>query len=179
MEPSPVQWSFDDTSHIDGNFIFDRVPAVPMFAAVRATENHTLSHLVGIHPHANEVLSIQIGGAGKTVTGSLDLTVPPYATTPFDPRWIRTIARRITGDTAENSIPPSYAAVIEEDGTFSIEDIPPGEYELEIVAYEYPQDHKRDPVELASALIQFTVPDTETDTIAIPPIQLEASDASL
>ncbi len=179
MEPSPVQWSFDDTSHIDGNFIFDRVPAVPMIAGMRATGNQYLSQIVGIHPHANEILSIQIGGGGETVTGSLDLTVPPYATTPFDPRWVRTIARRITGDATENSIPPSYAAVFEEDGAFSIDDIPHGEYELEIVAYGYPQNHEREAVELASALIQFTVSDTSTDQIPIPPIQLEASDTSL
>ena len=90
----------------------------------------TMSHSVKLHLEPDEVKNLVIGGTGRTVTGRL--TVPEDS--DITPDWNFALVdaqlkSEKTDDPPESEI-RYVACAVENDGTFRLECVPPGEWKM-------------------------------------------------
>lgn len=197
--------SFYLETHTDaqGRFVFEKVPPgrVKVFRQRRLNYGGFESHDTALSLTPGETAHIQLGGSGMTIIGTATL---PAGVGPVDWSMVSVHLRSITGAdfgprprrrefwsndayiaaferfASAATSQKRYGAVCRADGSFRIADVPPGEYQLEIIAHAHglnsvgAQD-PRQPREVASIKRPLSVPD---DSDALPldlgTVQLEA-----
>lgn len=122
----------------EGRITFDRVPpravniTLPLEQSLgrnsrRYSERGTTASL-----KPGNTAQVILGGTGAIVTGKLTITATP----PTEHRWVFNEALTISTSRARNpsisDINDCYRALIDADGSFRIEDIPPGKYQLRV-----------------------------------------------
>jgi hypothetical protein len=135
----------------EGRFAFPRVPAgnYHVFRVFMrdgpGPRPFGFSHHVAVRVDPGQTTRVQIGGHGRQVIGSIH-TVPAGVVTNWTvdlPRFIRRSESAMlpkledfptaaTFTEALSALQPSYYLAVSEDGTFIVDDVPPGIYELNI-----------------------------------------------
>ncbi len=177
-DPLLVRWTFYDTSHVDGRFEFDFVPSIPFKVGriVVAARQADLSHSVYLMPKPGRTHVVQVGGEGRTVSGRIDFASSEHLKEAFDIKNVHGVATLLNAQGTIDVSSPSFVPAFAEDGSFSIEDLQPGKYELEIEQYAPPMPNVCGPgLKLAAGSFSFTVSDDEdAQSVSLAPVQLEA-----
>jgi len=161
-----IAWSFESQTDNKGNFVFEHVPGgqARVCRYVKIRRSSTYSHPVPVELKPGETFEVAIGGTGRPVIGRvvtppdsgvevnwsksssfnwLNLDVPPPETPeevkemPLEERrawhqaWMQTDEYK-----AYRRARRGYALTLEPDGSFRVEDIPAGKYNLRIYAQE-------------------------------------------
>lgn len=157
---NPVHWIWYEPTGPDGSFELTRVPALPLIIGrYSLSAGHLdVSHAVPIHPAPGEHVVVQIGGTGGTVTGHIDHDIAPT-----DNLRVLAISRQ--------EPPMTYAAKVETNGLFQINDIPPGQYNLTAELYAPPQNNQGEWPLIATAQRDFEVTN-ETQPLDLDEIYL-------
>ena len=172
----PIHWFFTETSHTDGRFEFDHVPAIPLTVGRMVVSGRfgDLSHNVYLTPEPGKTHVVQVGGGGRTVVGKIDFA-DASLWSELEYEHLHAVARNALAEQSEGAFAPIYVALFAEDGSFSVESLPPGEYELTIDAHETPGEMCGAGPILASATARFKVPDdTRSNPLVIPTVTLQA-----
>lgn len=118
-----VQWGLSTTSDADGRFHFDRVPAAEISFGKRldlGNNASTQTAIVRRKVNAGENITLNIGGVGRPVVGHivipLDIAAGGYGV--------------FNAMLSANGGNISDQFVVKSDGTFRIDDVPPGSYSL-------------------------------------------------
>ncbi len=135
------------TSDKDGKFVFSKVPPVKGVAVARevalAHNSSTFSHRAPVELKPGQTTRVRIGGSGRPVIGrvtgmgndgTIDLS---WGSVAFAPR-IQTA--QFPGATANPWLGTYYTCRIQSDGTFRIDDVPPGTHEYRVTIRGKPFD---------------------------------------
>jgi hypothetical protein len=141
----------------NGTFVFKHVHPgqASISRSIRVSDRMTrYSHSVSVEVKAGQTANVTIGGTGRPVTGKV--LIPDYLKEKFD--WQHTdYGLRI------NSSEGPYNQLgfkMNGDGTFRIEDVPAGDYNLFLNAYEAPASARAFRGERIGLLSQhFTIPE--------------------
>lgn len=145
----------------NGTFVLEHVPPgqARISRSIRISDRRSVySHSMSLETKAGQTASITIGGIGRPITGKIQ--VPDYLKEKFD--WQHTdYGLRI------NSSEGPYRQLgykIEGDGAFRIDDVPEGDYQLYVNAYEPPADPRTFRGERIGLLsLHFKVPEIPND----------------
>ena len=172
--------SFEErrTTGADGAFVFERVPAGLARLGISTgrrwiLETHPLR--IGFPVKAGETARVELGGAGATVRGKLD--IPNAVRQQMDAAQVHAALREQRPQPAKNeadqvdwmSQQREHNFAIAEDGSFVIPDVLPGKYSLQIT---FPETHTEgDPLRpfpstAGRAYGQVTVAKTDTEVVA-------------
>ena len=132
-----INHNYQAVTDSNGTFVLEHVPPgeAKISRSIKISDRRSVySHSMSLETKAGQTVSITIGGTGRPVTGKVQ--VPDYLKEKFD--WQHTDYHlRI------NSSEGPYKQLgfkIEGDGTFRIDDVPTGDYQLSVNAYEPPAD---------------------------------------
>lgn len=126
------------TTNDEGRVTFDRVP--PQTVNVTLPLEQSLGRNSRVYSERGATASltpgnttqVTLGGTGAAVTGKLAMTGKP----PAEHRWEFNDAITMTTARAQNPLKAEasdyYRALIANDGSFRIDDLPPGRYELQV-----------------------------------------------
>ncbi|GMW00514.1 MAG: hypothetical protein AMXMBFR84_16510 [Candidatus Hydrogenedentota bacterium] len=175
-ESGRVYWMFSQTAHVDGRFEFDRVPSIPLEVGrmVIAAQRAELSHTTTLTPAPGETSIVHIGGDGAVVEGSIDLAaLSETGRKAFDPKHIRAAAVLVNG--TGNAPASRYVPQFKEDGSFRIDGMPRGDYEMEFFFHAPPSRYVcGSGILLATATASFSVAKgIRGETVVIPAIPME------
>jgi hypothetical protein len=194
--PAQPEFSFDITSYTAktddaGNFVFDQAPPGEANLLVSGGNGVPLSHQTPVLVPAGGTVQAQIGGSGSAVSGKFVLSnpthaidwpkhvwsanivakvppvsVPPNLTLTQRAQWQREYNASDEGKARTRSF-RSFPLNVSADGSFTVTDVPPGEYQLSVSFTKEPVDHTTfigmgGPL-LGSAQQDFTVPDQSLD----------------
>jgi peroxiredoxin len=145
----------------NGTFVLEHVPPgqARISRSIRISDRRSVySHSMSLETKPGQTASITIGGIGRPITGKIQ--VPDYLKEKFD--WQHTdYGLRI------NSSEGPYRQLgykIEGDGAFRIDDVPAGDYQLYVNAYEPPADPRTFRGERIGLLsLHFKVPEIPND----------------
>jgi hypothetical protein len=134
-----------------GNFAFDQAPPGRFILCLSEGLGQSASHQTSVLIQPGATTLVQIGGAGDLVSGRLVLSSPgqtldwskqlwdpilqtrlPYApglSLPARTEWLRQYEQTEEGRARIRDW-CSYPLEVQPDGTFAVEDVPPGDYEL-------------------------------------------------
>lgn len=197
--------SLETTTDTNGDFVFDKVPPGPCRVFERV--NRFASYETSITANAGGVTDVVLGGAGRSVVGKAVLI---SATEP--PDWQR-VAVRLQSKTgnlpasrpkrSDFSTPEAYIAAMksftqeqagqkdfvtacESDGSFRLEDVPAGTYQLKIELRDARLNSTAahdisDPLPVVnSAVLDVTVPDDQsTEPIELGTLELRPQQSSV
>jgi thiol-disulfide isomerase/thioredoxin len=142
-EREPIRFSRSTTVDADGHFRIEHVPALPL--KVGESRYWVMSHATDVTPQPGETLHIDIGGTHTgAVSGKIavDDLVNPEGT--FSEPWHASrrffMAARPAGAEKEDEY-ANYIPLVQEEGTFTLNQLPPGEYELTVSAHENPPEN--------------------------------------
>jgi hypothetical protein len=128
-----------------GYFVFDKLPRGKAHIAHRMKLGEFThdSHSVPIEVKAGQSVYVTIGGTGRPVIGKI--AAPADYNEPIDCNRgnNRLILKQQQSPVPEEGQPSQYLVYpfrIEADGTFRVEDVPSGQYELQISLFEKPKD---------------------------------------
>ena len=158
--------SFSTTTDADGNFVFDQAPAGEYDLYINDGLGKPFSHQTRIQIQPGATTKVQIPGAGAIVTGRL--AMPDGAASVNWPRQVRfaslgtkwvvppapaglsgealrqwqTAYSQSDAGRARARASRSFALDVASDGSFTVEDVPPGDYMIsgQIVASDAPVD---------------------------------------
>jgi len=120
------------STDINGDFVFERIApgSVRIYHEIKVSDKSThFSHGIDLEIEAGETYKITIGGTGRPVTGKI--LVPDYFKNKFDWRYTNYGLRIKTSEGPYSQL----GFKINGDGTFRIEDVPAGDYDLHFNAY--------------------------------------------
>ncbi len=128
-----------------GYFVFDKLPRGKARIAHRMKfgESTHDSHSIPIEVKAGQAVYMTIGGTGRPVIGKI--AAPADYNEPIDCNHSnnRLILKQQQSPVPEEGQPSQYLVYpfrIETNGTFRVEDVPSGQYELQISLFEKPKD---------------------------------------
>lgn len=160
-QQAEISWSFYQRTHVDGRFAFDYVPPIPFTAVCyRAMLD---SHKTRVTPKPGETVRIEIGGHGGAVTGRFEKPSGLRLETFTDGFEAGVNCTQVVAYPAEQvgekkEARENYVALLDSDGTFTIQDLPPGAYRLEAnVHAAAPPNSCGLPVSLAIARTEFRI----------------------
>lgn len=157
-DPQPY-FNYTTTTDDEGRFVIERVPPGEVIVGreIKLSERSTgYSHATPVEVEPGQTARVDIGGTGRPVIGRA--VTPGVANenrmfwmnslTPTPPKnnLIQELANRLNAPEkpASQQRPPSnYAVKVETDGSFRVDDVPAGEYDLRIQVYEPPTDEYR------------------------------------
>jgi hypothetical protein len=130
-EGPQVVWGFEAKTGSDGRFVFERVPAGRGWIggsdgfSDRRNDSATASAymLCSTFP-AGQILHLDIGTTGRSIVGKLRLRADLGKTAHWCTEPIRLVPK--------SSKEAYFRAILDRDGAFRIDDVPAGEYSLEI-----------------------------------------------
>lgn len=146
------------------------------------------THTVNVNILPNITFAVQLGGMGRNVTGRL--TVPadfadkvawhmgsvslterrePTGVEGFFYRLGQTIGQATAGNFTsspprQQDNPPTYAAAIADDGSYQIDDVPSGDYELRVTLYAAPVGNDFDYNPAGNLRAKVVVEEAEQDS---------------
>jgi hypothetical protein len=173
-----VDWRISTTTDDQGRFIFERVLS-GFISPERVIRYNPTSGLIDVPAPAIEVkpgetARVVIGGSGRPVVGRIAVpeelkarwgSLRPTGSIAVEhrrprPGELQTIEGRALGDRAWEKDHRSHAFIIQPDGSFRVEDILPGQYQLRLqILEEYQEPRFRAYIELGSIKRTITVPD--------------------
>ena len=127
----------------DGSFKFDWVPPrkVQIGRLLRLSSRVTsTSHAVGVNVELDRTVNITLGGSGQLVYGKVLVPVDYKAPVNWPNAYCSIHSGSLESQIVEQR---SYAFKINPDGTFGVEDIPTGTYNLRISLHERLQNRDR------------------------------------
>jgi hypothetical protein len=133
------EYEYSTETNTNGFFEFDSVPPgrVRIGRLLRLSTRVTSpSHVADINVEPGQTLNVTIGGSGQPVIGKVIVPVNYKAPVNFACSYNSILLRQPESKTAEDMQQRSYAFEINSDGTFRIEDIPAGTYNLRISLHE-------------------------------------------
>ncbi|MCX5634663.1 MAG: hypothetical protein NTW55_02315 [Planctomycetota bacterium] len=129
----------------NGYFVLDKLPLGKAHVAHRMKlgESTHDSHSVPIEVKAGQAVYVTIGGMGRPIIGKI--AAPADYNEPIDCNRgnNRLILKQQQSPVPEEGQPSQYLVYpfgIESDGSFRVEDVPSGQYELQINLHEKPKD---------------------------------------
>lgn len=131
-EPEQFLLGFETVADAQGRFVFPQVPAGPLTAYVEIQGDRMgiFSNPVEVTVNSGQKTSVTIGGSGVRVYGRI---VPNPVDLPVG--WNRSpvqlISRMKLGPGVDGTMKVGYGLFCSEDGTFTFDDVAPGEYRLE------------------------------------------------
>ncbi|MFO1478390.1 MAG: sigma-70 family RNA polymerase sigma factor [Verrucomicrobiota bacterium] len=185
--------SFETTTDSDGRFVFDQVPAGDFNLYLNRGMGIPFDHQTPVHIEGGETLRPQIGGGGILVKGRFALSDPSqtvhwakqlnfgHLATHYVPppvpdglggsereQWMKDYFASDEG-MARDRAARSYSLNAEEDGSFTIEDVPPGIFDLTAMFSKSPVDRVapgggRMGPQLGSVRQEIVVPETSGDS---------------
>lgn len=168
----PVGFSYRTRTDQTGRFAFDRVPAGKhrLYRYARFYEGrpgrYGSSHDTEVEVRAGETAQVTIGGIGRPLVGRMTIT-PPGSRIDW------TIDLHVLKERAQPE--RKYYFPVNEDGSFRVEDVPPGRYTLEATVTEPP----RDPLSERRFLAEGKVIGALTRDVVVPLIPGGVSDLPL
>ncbi|HET6879519.1 MAG TPA: DUF2012 domain-containing protein [Pirellulales bacterium] len=177
---SEVSWYLYQQTHTDGSFAFDFLPSIPFTVAWHRAL--MASHKTPVNPKAGETVQVQIGGNGGAVSGRLQKPAGLKMDTFTDDFEVGINCTQVVAYPAEQvsvkkEARDNYVALLKSDGTFTIHDLPPGQYRLEAnVHAAVPANSCGLPVSLATARAEFRIASDGTDVpLQLPELELTLS----
>ena len=117
-----------------GEFAFDRAPSFPIqdYSSVEVGRfvKNTVDHSTTVEVRPGQTVQVPIGGTGRPVIGQIAL--PPGDTHKLGSLTIDGVIYTYP----YSSTPAKFAVPVQKDGTFRVEDVPAGAYELNIQVRE-------------------------------------------
>ena len=142
-EKEPIQFSLGTTVDAEGHFRIDYVPALPL--KVGENRRWLMSHATDVIAKPGECVEVEVGDAnGGAISGRIivDELVNPEGA--FREPWHASrrflIAARPKGAEAADEY-ANYIPLLQEDGAFTLDRLPLGEYELTATAHEQPPEN--------------------------------------
>jgi thiol-disulfide isomerase/thioredoxin/Leucine-rich repeat (LRR) protein len=134
-----LHWMYNVSPHVDGSFSIGKLPALPM--KIGLSRRWVPSHPVTITPEAGLEHHFAIGDGPGCFTGALDLPEGQAITAidtrvRFDDRHL--MAKAVPATRADDKNAPVYVPTIGADAAFSLEGLPPGEYQLSFTLHANP-----------------------------------------
>jgi len=175
-----INWHLQISTRSDGSFVFDHIPAIPLAVGVR-NPNGLASRIV-LNPKPGQTQTIQIGGGGREVSGTLEL--PPdlgfsrvYSQyEPVKPLALIDLRPASDPDDAPVRLPEQqdprrvlFVAEVGDGNRFVIHDVPDGQYVLHAAIHAPPQ---RGFCGLPVALAEATLPVSVDRSNGQGPIEL-------
>jgi hypothetical protein len=158
----------ETTTGPDGRFVFERVMAGNgwigrriVFMVNSGAGEVTWSHRVPLKFPLGKTIHADLGGNGRTVSGKLQAP----ADVKKEVKWSFALVDVVPRASGRGAPEGRYRASVGRDGTFRIEDMPPGEYTLSVRYDEHVGGFLRD--------FRFFVPETARDSSS-PPLDLGA-----
>lgn len=175
-EKEPIRFNLGTTAGADGRFRIEYVPALPLKAG--ESRRWLLSHATDIAPKPGETLEVVLGDPhGGTVRGKVvvnDLVNPEgHFREPWHASRRFLLVARPKGADADDEY-ASYVPLLQEDGTFTLDRLPPGEYELTLTAHENPPENacgRGTP--RARATRTFTIEAGQSEALDLDAVRLE------
>lgn len=166
-------YNVETRTDAQGRFVFDRViPGASEVARVIVTEfgNGSQQHMgcwqepVDVAP--GQTVEVRIGGKGRPVVGRVALQAPPEVHVD----WRRNRPATVEKVRVSNPFPgllgqdprqnDRFAAGLDKDGRFRVDDVPPGHYELTVTIDAPPASERPGPVEeLGRVKVPVDVPE--------------------
>lgn len=164
---SPLLWQDRDTTHVDGTFGFDFVPALPLEVgrSVFVQDCQNLWPGTTFEPNPGEEVTLEIG-SGVSVTGQ----VFPTDTAEWKASNVRVVVKAINAEAGliQGS---EMVTTVEEDGHFVVESLAPGGYAVTVTLHG---DGMRDAMGLGEAIAtgatEFSVGVQDERVIELPEI---------
>jgi uncharacterized GH25 family protein len=127
-----IFWSFTEVTDANGRYVFDRL--LPGQGTITRPinsfdENGTLgmnsvgSMAVQLEP--GKTTHFDLGGSGRPVIGQLR-----WASNAHSPRWNQVVLKVDCRNPGPGALKSSFSATLDAQGNFSIDAVPPGDYEL-------------------------------------------------
>lgn len=175
-QPAPGEvyafYNVETQTDAEGRFVFDRViPGASEVARVVVTElgNGSQQHMacwqepVDVAP--GQTVQVRIGGKGRPVVGRVTLQAPPYVRVDWRQNRPATIEKARGFNPLQGLFGPDlhqndrFAANLDKDGRFRVEDVPPGHYELTVTVDAPPVRDQPGPAkELGRVKVNVDVP---------------------
>jgi hypothetical protein len=153
-------YSIETRTDAQGRFVFERViPGASEVARVVVTDfgNGSQQHMgcwqepVDVAP--GQTVEVRIGGKGRPVVGRIALQAPPGVHVDWRQNQPATIEKARGFNPFRNLFGPDprqndrFAASIDKNGRFQVDDVPPGHYELTITIDALPASDRPGPVQ--------------------------------
>lgn len=160
---------FRATTDSNGRFVFPKVPGGHASAQLWLESDNVMipSHSATTEVRPGETSQIVLGGSGIRLTGRI---LPPSKAPPVD--WRHSQLKLLLQDPQPMETGPLplsgiFGAFCQGDGSFTFEDIPPGDYRLQIeLRASFPRLGSRSLLSLETEPEPITI---ETMPVAIPP----------
>lgn len=178
----------------EGNFVFDCVPPGDLQLYLFPGMGIPWSHQTPVQVASGATVQAQIGGTGRTVIGRLvfpdkkrtvswanqtrfltlgtrlpRLNVPAGLTREETQKWLAEYWQSEEGRVRSRAM-RSFSLEIQPDGSFTIEDVPPGSYQLSGQVLDSPVDRTNprwfEHTAIGSLQQEVTVPDSTNDSSA-------------
>jgi hypothetical protein len=127
-----IFWSFTEVTDADGRYVFDRL--LPGQGTItRPIELSNENGAFGMDSVASMTVQLEsgktthfdLGGSGRPVIGQLR-----WASNAQSPRWNHVVLKVDCPTPGPGALKSSFSATLDAQGNFSIDAVPPGDYEL-------------------------------------------------
>jgi hypothetical protein len=181
--------AFSTKTDTDGNFVFEQVPVGDFELFLVPGLGIPFSHQTPVHIEAGTTLRVQIGGTGCSIRGRFVLSNPgrtvnwtkqvqfptigtklpplqmPEGLSSKEAQEFQTKFWQSEGGRAQLQAMRSFPLEVEADGSFRVDDVPPGRYDLNAQLLDSPFDPSAPMVHgttIGSLRQEITVPESAT-----------------
>lgn len=157
--PQPY-FSYTTTTDDDGRYVIERVPPGEVQVArevQRSNQTIAYTHNSRVEVKPGQTTRVDIGGTGRPVIGrviTLGLASEGriFRLSSLTPTDAAQRAKPAEQPAPQRPTPTQYAVIIETDGSFHVDDVPAGEYDLRVQVYEPPTSRLRAVGELRGSI---------------------------
>ena len=188
-------FNYNTTTDNEGRYVIERVPPGEVYVGreIKLSDRSTgYSHYTPVEVEPGQTARVDIGGTGRPLIGRVitpgianenrDFAMSFLRPTPPPSNLLLELAKRLKAPEkpASGPRPPSsYAVKVETDGSFRVDDVPAGDYDLDIRVYEPPTGELHMVGELLGSITHKVVVPEMPDGRSDEPLDLGALELTM